>query len=86
MFHLFLYGLGAVVAYGLLCLISPHKTCPRCKGERVVKRRGCPRCRVRGKVQRPGAVTVHRIYWLVIGDSRRERRKAALRGDDDGRA
>jgi hypothetical protein len=81
--ELFLLALAVVVVYGLLCLVSPHKTCPKCKGERVVKRRGCPRCKVRGKVQRPGAVLVHRLFWLVLGDARRERRKAQLKGDGD---
>jgi DnaJ-class molecular chaperone len=81
---LFLMALSAVVLYGLLCLVSPHKTCPKCKGKRVWKKRGCPRCKVRGKVQRPGARLVARIFWSMAGDGLRDRRKARLKGDSDG--
>ena len=62
----------ALLAYCLLCLVSPVAKCPRTK---VTKRKGkkprvrtCPKCKGRGHRQRPGARLVHQIVWSVAGD------------------
>lgn len=65
-------GVLALLAYCLLCLVSPVAKCPRTK---VTKRKGkrprvktCPKCKGRGHRMRPGARTVHRIAWAAAGD------------------
>ncbi len=74
---------GALVLYGLVVLVFRTRRCPKCHGERVIRRRGraveCPRCHARGRVFRPGAVLMHRLFWVAAGERLMERRNAARR-------
>jgi len=76
----------AVAAGYLVSLyVSPLRPCPRCGGARVNRgstgrRFGlCKRCGGTGRTRRLGATTVHRLYWSVLGDRLRERRRETLR-------
>jgi hypothetical protein len=91
MIHLILIVIAALAVYVLLVLARPHRKCPRShgtrrteygkpKGKRRIRRtRPCRRCMVngapRGTIQRLGARTIHRWYWSVAGDRRREHRR-----------
>ncbi|MQA87261.1 MAG: hypothetical protein GEV03_22190 [Streptosporangiales bacterium] len=80
----------AAAGYALFLLTSPTRTCPRCDGTRIDKRRrhirrrirrrirACRRCRSTGRTRRIGATTVHRLYWHTIGDQTRQRRREQL--------
>ena len=72
------------VAVGVV-LASPTRSCVRCKGKRVTRRRvtkrlvGCPRCKGTGRHYRHGAILLHRLRWSItaelrdMADRRRER-------------
>ena len=78
-----LIGLAVIAGYCLFVLASPAGTCWRCHGQRVIRRTGsngrpkrpkpCRTCKGRGKARRPGATLVHRLFWLVAGDTIRAR-------------
>jgi hypothetical protein len=71
-----------VLGYGTLALVKPNRSCPRCYGEKVVrKKRGkgmrpCARCHAHGRCRRWGAVRIHRMFWAVAGDQFKGARKA----------
>ena len=77
---LLVFGLLAV--YCLLVLIKPQGLCLRCGGTRRSKRHlfwgpvgKCSRCKGH-KIQRyPGARTIHRFFWLAIGNRLMTRRR-----------
>jgi tRNA(Ile2) C34 agmatinyltransferase TiaS len=78
--------LGLAVAYAVSLYLIPVRTCPRCNGTGTrltttgrATGRTCGRCRGDGRIRRPGATAVHRLYWSVIGDTLREHRRDALR-------
>jgi hypothetical protein len=81
---------AGLVLYGLMVLVSRTRLCPKCYGERVIRRGRravpCPRCQARGRVLRPGARLVHRLFWVAAGERLMERRKAAHRGPQIGQA
>jgi hypothetical protein len=74
------------IAFALVVLRAPQIKCPRCKGKRIIhrkSRRGQPgkRCRAcdgTGIYRMPLATTVHRFYWLIIGEKRQDKRRAEL--------
>ncbi len=78
-----LLALGLVAGYCLFVLASPVGTCWFCHGQRHFRRKGrngrpkrprpCRVCKSRGKARRPGATLVHRLFWLVAGDTIRAR-------------
>lgn len=63
---------GLLAAYCLLIFISPTEPCD-CEPGR--KRGRCRKCKGTGRRYRPGAVAVHRFYWLALGNRLRERRR-----------
>lgn len=86
--HLLLAALAVLAVAALVVLASPVRTCVRCKGERVARKRltgrlgPCRRCRGTGQHYRRGAVLIHRARWALrkaIADELRERRQARER-------
>lgn len=87
MIRLLLFASLVLVGYALLVLSRPLVTCPRCLGKRMLHRHGrkgwaralkCPFCNATGIFRMPGATTVHRFYWAVLGDHLRDRRREDL--------
>jgi len=82
---LILIGCAAAAGYLLSLYAWPLRPCPRCHGTRVNRgstgrRFGlCKRCDGTGRTRRLGATTVHRLYWSVLGDRLRERRRETFR-------
>ena len=82
---LILIGFAVAACYLLSLYVWPLRPCPRCHGTRVNRgstgrRFGlCKRCGGTGRTRRLGATTVHRLYWSVLGDRLRERRRETLR-------
>jgi len=83
--NLILLGIAAAALYLLSLYAWPLRPCPRCRGTRVnrgsIGRRFglCKRCGGTGHTRRNGATTVHRLYWSVLGDRLRERRRETFR-------
>ena len=81
---LILIGFAVAACYLLSLYVWPLRPCSRCHGTRVNRgstgrRFGlCKRCGGTGRTRRPGATTVHRLYWSVLGDRLRERRRETL--------
>jgi uncharacterized phage protein len=61
----------AVPAYMLLTLAHPVHKCPRCRGTRVIKKRGshrtCHWCKGHGRTRRLGGQMFHRLVWDHAG-------------------
>jgi hypothetical protein len=63
--------LALAIGYVVLALARPTRTCPRCKGERVMitrlrhRIRPCRRCSATGRAPRLLGPLIHRTYWLV---------------------
>ena len=74
--------IGAAAGYAVSLYLVPWRACPRCHGTRITRgstgrRIGmCPRCSGTGRTRRPGATTVHRFYWSVLGDQAQQGRRA----------
>jgi hypothetical protein len=82
-----LLTLAGLAVYAVVCLVSPTRACPKCKGHRVIVKAGkrprpCDHCRRTGRVPRIGSATVHRWLWSVLGDGLMERRRASQREDN----
>lgn len=80
--------LAAIVGYVLSLYLWPYRTCTWCNGTGTrlaasgrATGRTCRHCHGDGRVRRIGATATHRLYWSVIGDALRERRRDQLRRD-----
>lgn len=73
--ELLLAAAGAATVMAVVVLVSPVRTCPRCKGARVAPHWltratvRCARCNGAGRCCRRGAVTVHRLLWTIRGSN-----------------
>jgi hypothetical protein len=67
MMHLLLFALTVTGLWLLSLLVHPFGKCPLCRGKRVRvskrrrKARKCWVCKGKGRRQRPGSRTVHRV-------------------------
>lgn len=86
--HLVVTVIAVALGAALVVLVSPIRTCARCKGERVSRHRltgrlgSCPRCRGTGRHYRHGAVWIHRARWALrraVAEELQERRQARER-------
>ena len=69
MISIILVGLAVLAVYCLICLLSPTRGCPRCRGTRVGgsgrKIQACTKCKGTGRTRRIGATAVHRFVWSI---------------------
>ena len=94
--HDILLTAAALSAWAVSVLIWPFRACTLCRG--TGRNRGsssrrfgtCRRCNGRGRIQRIGSRTVHRIAWTIRGEllrqlERRRDHQAADRSEDPRR-
>lgn len=88
MVHLILLAAAIGGVWLLVVWARPFGRCGRCKGKRVIYRKGkrpktCPRCKGRGKAPKRGAATVNRFIDSIAGDRQRARFDPARKGKRD---